>query len=354
MSNTSSASLSMSPPESPSLADKSSPSLDTFAFNTPATSHEDEMDQDATLEIIVDNKEQETENITTNTSIGSPHEEDKQESVQLSLEHTEPSLPAPQNESTVIEDLNKQEATLTVDNSKETAPDTLPTVIEESDLDFATDTETAPVAAVSVPLTLQEENVRASSASAGAIDKSIIKVEDEATPTELMTTTTAQIDQQSSADAPLKIEHEPAEPSAIVSSTNNNSNGNTSCTDPQPSLSPWDVANERVAAVALQCLTKDKDTELSYVAILSAITVLQSKEDQQPDFEDMDQPLSAEMKAYKTKVAASYSQILDILCKPEVADGLGKETLRQGVMAPEELYAQFYGSIEQAGYDLQV
>ena len=94
--------------------------------------------------------------------------------------------------------------------------------------------------------------------------------------------------------------------------------------------------------------------ELSYVAILSAITVLQGKEDYQPDFEDLDQPLTAEMKAYKTKVAAAYSQILDILCKSEVADSLGKETLRQGVMAPEELYAQLYGSIQQAGYDLLV
>ncbi|KAG0064637.1 hypothetical protein BGZ90_002112 [Linnemannia elongata] len=331
MSDISSASLSASPPESPSLADRSSPSSVTFTASTPTTSYEGEMDKDAVLETIVDSKEQETENSTSDTTVDSTQEEQK-------TPHVQP----PQEESIVTQGLDEQEPTPAVDNQAETALDTLPTVMEESESDPT---------AVSAPLALAEENVWTSSTSTAAADKDIAEVEVEATPTETMTTATAQIDQQS---LPLEVEHEPVEPSALVSSANLNDNSISTNTESQPSLSSWDFASERVATVALQCLTKDKDMELSYVAILSAITVLQSKEeDHQPDFEDLDQPPTAEMKAFRAKVAAAYSQILDILCKSEVADSLGKETLRQGVMAPEELYAQLYGSIQQAGYDLQ-
>ncbi|KAF9148213.1 hypothetical protein BG015_010068 [Linnemannia schmuckeri] len=351
MSNTSSASLPMSPPESPSLADESSPSPDTFAASTPATSYEGEMDKDAILETIVDNKDQETENKISDTIIHSTQEDEKSVQAQMQQEHAEPSSPAPQKEPIAIESFDEQESTLTVDNKAETADDTLPTVMEGSEVDLATDAETIPVATASAPLVLAEENVWSSSASPAAADKDITKVEVETIPADTMMTATAQIDQQSLKQIPLDVEHEPAEPSAMVSSASHNDN--SASTVSQPILSSWDVASERVATVALQCLTKDQEMELSYVAILSAITVLQSKEDHQPDFEDLDRPLSAEVKAYKTKVAASYSQILDILCRSDVAEGLGKETLRQGVMAPEELYAQLYGSIQQAGYDLQ-
>ncbi|KAF8946203.1 hypothetical protein BGZ47_001091 [Haplosporangium gracile] len=344
MSNTSSASPTMSPPESPSLADESSPSPDTFTASTPATSYEGEMDKDAILESIVDNKEQETENKTPNATVHSTQEDEKSVQVQLQQEHAEPFSPASQKEPIVVESLDEQDSTLTIDNKSETAHDTLPTVMEESEVDLATDAETVPVAAVSAPLALAAENVWTLSTSPAAVDKDITKVEVETTLADTMTTATAQIDQQSLTRIPLEGEHEPAEPFVIISSAS---------TESQPILPSWDVASEKVATVALQCLTKDQEMELSYVAILSAITVLQSKEDHQPDFEALDRPLSAEVKAYKTKVAASYSQILAILCKSDVADGLGKETLRQGVMAPEELYAQLYGSIQQAGYDLE-
>ncbi|KAF9137122.1 hypothetical protein BGX30_010536 [Mortierella sp. GBA39] len=352
MSDTSSASLSMSSPVSPSLIDESTPNPDTFAVSTPATTDEGEMDQDVVLETIVDSKEQETANNTSDTTVGSAQEEQKTAQVQLVQEHAELSSPAPQTVSIVTKSLDEQELTPAVDNKAETALDTLHTVMEESEGDLTTDAKSAPVTVVSAPLALAEENVWTSSTSPAAIDKDITEVEEETTPTETMTTATAQIDQQNLPQTLVEVEHEPAEPSAIVSSASHNDNSISTSTESQPNLSSWDVASERVATVALQCLTKDKDMELSYVAILSAITVLQSK-DHQPDFEDLDQPLTAETKAYKAKVAAAYSQILDILCKSEVADSLGKETLRQGVMAPEELYAQLYGSIQQAGYDLQ-
>ncbi|KAF9132700.1 hypothetical protein BGW39_011563 [Mortierella sp. 14UC] len=356
MSNTSS-SLSMSSPRSPSMTDESNPSPDTFIATSPTTSHEGRMDRDSILETTIDNREQETEDGTTIAIVDNIAKEQHFEEpaqIKLPLEHTESSSPAPpameqEEDSIATESTDKQELTLTINNATEKEHESLPTVMEESDLDFATDANVVPVTTVSAPLALAEENVWTSSTStalSSAVDKDIIEAEDDTTSTEAMTTATAQVDEQSLPQIPLDVEHEPAEP--VTSANKSNAN-----TDSQPSLSSWDVASERVSTVALQCLTKDKDMELSYVAILSAITVLQSKEEQQPVFEDSDRPLRAEMKDFKVKVASSYSQILDILCKSDVADSLGKETLRQGVMAPEELYAQFYGSVEQAGYELQ-
>ncbi|KAG0277824.1 hypothetical protein BGZ95_005267 [Linnemannia exigua] len=362
MSNTPSASLSMSPPESPSMTDESSPTADTFVASTPATSCEGEMGQDLILTTIVDKEEQEPENGTTIVILDMKAKEQQVEEPakdQLPLvKHTESSPPVTpavnQEDSTATGSPDdEQEHILTGDSTAEKEHESLPTVMEESDLDLAKYAHTVPVAAVSAPLALTEENVWSVSTStstaqpSSATDKDIIDIKDDITSAEAMISTTDQADQQSLPQIPLEVEHEPAEP---VTSANNISSDNT---DSQPNLSSWDVASERVSTVALQCLLKDKDMELSYVAILSAITVLQSKDEQQPDFEDLDRPLSTAMRAYKAKVAASYSQILDILCKSDVAENLAKETLRQGVMAPEELYAQFYGSVQQAGYDLQ-
>ncbi|KAF9275775.1 hypothetical protein BGZ68_010523 [Mortierella alpina] len=131
--------------------------------------------------------------------------------------------------------------------------------------------------------------------------------------------------------------HEPAEPA------------------PQPEtppLSSWDIASEHVATVALQCLNKDKDMELSYVAILSAMTVLQSKQDHSPDKDDS-VAVRDDVQEARLGVAALYSQILRIMCRSDVAENLSKEIIRQGTMAPEALYTQLYGSIQQAGYGLQ-
>ncbi|KAF9910674.1 hypothetical protein EC991_005980, partial [Linnemannia zychae] len=354
MSSISSASLSMSPPESPSMTNESSPSPDTFTTTTPTTSYKDNMEKDSIPDTVIDNREPVSEDAIAITVVDMKAKEQQVEEpapFQSSLEHPEASSPPVEQESNSIatQDTDEQEPTLAIDNTAEKEHESLPTVMEESDLDLVTNTDVVPVTAVSAPLALAEENVWASSTPAApspAIDKDIIEGEDDSIPIDEVTTVTAQVDQQSLHQIPLKAEHEPAEP--VTSANNSNVN-----TDSQLSLSSWDIASERVSTVALQCLTKDKDMELSYVAILSAITVLQSKEEKQPNFEDLDRPVSAEMKAHKATVAAFYSQILDILCKPDVADSLGKETLRQGVMAPEELYAQFYGSVEQAGYELQ-
>ncbi|KAG0217658.1 hypothetical protein BGX33_009943 [Mortierella sp. NVP41] len=371
MSNTSSASLSMSPPESPSLADDSSSNPDTFA-TTPTTttsSESSEMEMDTTHKTLVDNSKEQVADDDADTTLGQPQEQ-KEESfeTQVPQDHTEPpptlspvtqALKQQADEDSIIIETS-EEPIVTVDNKAEAEHDSLPTAIEESEGGLATDANVVPVTEVSAPLASIEENALTSSISTAAVDKDIIEDKDKdngTTPAEVaMMITTAQSDQQSLAQIPLEVEHEPDEPVTSAPSANSNSNTNTNDdndTEPRPSLSSWDVASERVATVAVQCLTKDKDMELSYVAILSAITVLQSKEDQVPDLDDSDRPLSAEAKAFKANVAASYSQILDILCKPDLADSLGKETLRQGVMAPEELYAQFYGSIQQAGYDLQ-
>ncbi|KAF9435494.1 hypothetical protein BGZ76_006179 [Entomortierella beljakovae] len=140
-----------------------------------------------------------------------------------------------------------------------------------------------------------------------------------------------------------QIEHEPVSSTTQIEELHSLDN---------PSLSSWDVASEHVATVALQCLENDKDMELSYVAVLSAINVLQSKQDQ---FQDYDE--SYEQNQYilqeKAKAAKQYSQIMKIMCRHTISEGLSKEILGQGIMAPDALYTQFYGSIQQAGYELE-
>ncbi|ORZ11702.1 hypothetical protein BCR41DRAFT_356787 [Lobosporangium transversale] len=109
------------------------------------------------------------------------------------------------------------------------------------------------------------------------------------------------------------------------------------------SLSSWDVANEHVATVVLQCLNRDRDMELSYVAILSAITVLQSKQDQSPELEHNDplSPLYRQLQESSNAVAKMYSQIMKIICRSNIAEELGKEILRQGVMSPEAMFTRY-------------
>ncbi|KAF9349222.1 hypothetical protein BGX26_012437 [Mortierella sp. AD094] len=142
-------------------------------------------------------------------------------------------------------------------------------------------------------------------------------------------------------------EHEPAISSALTETTPSMDNPENNYI---PSLSPWDVASEHVATVALQCLSRDKDMELSYVAILSAITVLQSKHDQLPD--DLYEQ-NHHIQEARGKVAKDYSQIMRVMCRSVIAEGLSKEVLRQGVMSPDALFSQFYGSIQQAGYEME-
>ncbi|KFH69075.1 hypothetical protein MVEG_05877 [Podila verticillata NRRL 6337] len=108
-------------------------------------------------------------------------------------------------------------------------------------------------------------------------------------------------------------------------------------------LPSWDVASETVATVAIQCLTRDKDMELSYVALLSAVTVLQrDKSASQPSTEEA-----------KERVAGMYDQLFSIMCG-DVFDSLDKETARQGAMAPEALYTLLYNAVLEAGYQLKL
>jgi hypothetical protein len=141
-----------------------------------------------------------------------------------------------------------------------------------------------------------------------------------------------------------QVRHEPAEPTAQTTLEDDNPG------HPAPS---WDAASEHVATVALQSLNRDKDMEMSYVSLLSALTVLQSSQDQPPELDPV-QPVDTNLLRSKRKIARMFSQILSIICRSNVAEGLEKETLRQGIMSPEALYTQFYGSIQQAGYDLEV
>ncbi|KAF9130318.1 hypothetical protein BGW39_003243 [Mortierella sp. 14UC] len=90
------------------------------------------------------------------------------------------------------------------------------------------------------------------------------------------------------------------------------------------------VASERVVIGAIQCLTESKDMELSYVSPLSAITVLDSR-----DWEG--ERAVAEVKekgmvllGIEDSVGKQYAELLGIMTRAEVAEGLEKETLRQG------------------------
>ncbi|KAF9311970.1 hypothetical protein BG003_006768 [Podila horticola] len=108
-------------------------------------------------------------------------------------------------------------------------------------------------------------------------------------------------------------------------------------------LPSWDAASETVATVAIQCLTRDNDMELSYVAILSAVTVLQGdKSTSQPSTEEA-----------KEKVAGMYDQLFSIMCG-DVSKSLDKETARQGAMPSDELYTLLYNAVLQAGYKLKL
>ncbi|KAG0098939.1 hypothetical protein BGZ93_009822 [Podila epicladia] len=109
------------------------------------------------------------------------------------------------------------------------------------------------------------------------------------------------------------------------------------------SLPSWDAANEKVATIAIQYLTQGKDMELSYVAILSAITVLQGdRSASKPSTEEA-----------KEKVAGMYDQLFSIMCGC-VSESLDKETSRQGAMAPDALYTLLYNAVLQAGYQLKL
>ncbi|KAF9899780.1 hypothetical protein EC991_008333 [Linnemannia zychae] len=118
----------------------------------------------------------------------------------------------------------------------------------------------------------------------------------------------------------------------------------------------WSVSAERIAMGAIQCLTESKDMELSYVSLLTAITVLNSRYEEGEGGENA----VAEMKengvvlpGTEDSVGRRYAELLGAMTKAEVAEGLEKETLRQGVISPGTLYIRLYNAVLKAGYQLQ-
>ncbi|KAF9158119.1 hypothetical protein DFQ26_007957 [Actinomortierella ambigua] len=108
-------------------------------------------------------------------------------------------------------------------------------------------------------------------------------------------------------------------------------------------LPSMEAASESVANVAIQCLERDKDMELSYVALLSAITVLkQMRDDATPLADDQ-----------QRRISAMYSHVVQLCTQDSVRDSLAEETTRQGVLTPESLYFQLYQSVLDAGFRLE-
>ncbi|KAG0204777.1 hypothetical protein BGX28_003394 [Mortierella sp. GBA30] len=103
----------------------------------------------------------------------------------------------------------------------------------------------------------------------------------------------------------------------------------------------WQEASERVAQATIQSLTKEKDTELSYVHILSSTAVLNSKHGLQGGEGILDSAMKV------------YSKLLRIMTRHSTAERLANEAHRQGIITPSALYFQFYNAIQCAGYQLE-
>ncbi|KAG0353768.1 hypothetical protein BG005_007016 [Podila minutissima] len=144
---------------------------------------------------------------------------------------------------------------------------------------------------------------------------------------------------------PEEQQPQPETPSQDTFSNNDNyiQNRRVISNESISNLPSWDAASETVATVAIQHLTQGKDMELSYVAILSAITVLQGDK-------SVSEPSTEEA---KEKVAGMYDQLFSIMCGG-VSESLDKETSRQGAMPPDALYTLLYNAVLQAGYQLKL
>ncbi|KAG0219320.1 hypothetical protein BGX33_003595 [Mortierella sp. NVP41] len=126
--------------------------------------------------------------------------------------------------------------------------------------------------------------------------------------------------------------------------------------EPPNQVHSWKVACEHVITIAIQCLTETKDMEQSYISLLSAITVLNSRQEDSNGEDDtqadMDTGVHVGLGAYGP-VGKLCAQLLGIMIQASVAGGLDKETLRQGVFSPVSLYIRLYMTIQNAGYHLQ-
>ncbi|KAG0334549.1 hypothetical protein BG000_008233 [Podila horticola] len=118
--------------------------------------------------------------------------------------------------------------------------------------------------------------------------------------------------------------------------------------DRHPEKPSWHNTNAVVVTSAIQCLTKAKNMELSYVAILSAINILTTHNNSTDIKED-----ATRMNASVRHVEKLYSILLRIMTQKDIADRLGQETVRQGDLTPEALYLQLYSGI-LASYNLQI
>ncbi|KAG0025105.1 hypothetical protein BGZ81_007413 [Podila clonocystis] len=176
-------------------------------------------------------------------------------------------------------------------------------------------------------------------------------MEKEITVEEIKITATENDQDEEKTDSTVEDEPEEQQPQSVTPSQDDLSNSNDKYIQNQrvisnesiSNLPSWDAANESVATVAIQCLTRDKDVELSYVAILSAVTVLQGNK-------SASEPSTKEA---KEKVASTYDRLFSIMCGT-ISESLDKETAQQGAMAPDALYSLLYNAVLQAGYQLKL
>lgn len=101
-------------------------------------------------------------------------------------------------------------------------------------------------------------------------------------------------------------------------------------------LQDQEEANERIMSAAIMCLSRDKDMEQAYVCILSIISVLQKG----------GRPQCSSIESAR--------KLLRVMAQPRIAERLGEEIRRQGVLAPGALYAEIYQAMTNAGYPLEV
>ncbi|KAF9200029.1 hypothetical protein BGZ49_009774 [Haplosporangium sp. Z 27] len=123
-------------------------------------------------------------------------------------------------------------------------------------------------------------------------------------------------------------------------------------------LREWEEASEKVVRDTIKCLIKENDMQLSYISILSAINVLNSRYGQESEISSavpihimkVHQKLRKEA---KEKTGKLYSKLLKIMTRSSISNVLSLETTRQGTVTPEVLYLKLYDAIQQAGYSLQ-
>ncbi|KAF9277087.1 hypothetical protein BGZ68_009529 [Mortierella alpina] len=100
-------------------------------------------------------------------------------------------------------------------------------------------------------------------------------------------------------------------------------------------LQEQEEANERIMSAAIMSLSRDKDMEQAYVCILSIISVLQKG----------GRPLGSSIESAR--------KLLRVMTQPRIAERLGEEIRRQGVLAPGALYSEVYQAMTNAGYPLE-